>query len=915
MVLPLLTTKLNIPPLRRSLVHRPRLVERLNAGLHRRLTLISTPAGFGKTSLLAEWARSQESRARVAWLSLDQGDNDPARFLAYLMAALQTGRERLGEGVARGFESSESNPSEMALTSLINEISTLPDPLILCLDDYHLITDQPVHDDLTFLVEHAPDNMHLVVASRSDPPLSLARLRARGQLTELRQTDLRFTVEEAAKFLNDVMGLDLSPADVAALEARTEGWIAGLQMAALAIQGIAERGRQPVDGVLGQSGFVRAFTGSHRFILDYLIEEVLDQQPSAMQEFLLKTSILERLTGPLCDAVLGNGAGGQENLESLERANLFIVPLDEERRWYRYHRLFSDLLRKRLRQTYPDLVPVLHGRASQWHEQQGLMAAAIDHALDADDLDRAAALIEESVEATFMRSEVSTYLHWVERLPEESMRTRPTLCFFHAWALLMTGLSVEVVEQRLQDMACVQDGAEIDDVLPGRMAALHAYVALMQADMQRAAELSSQAMERLPESAEFLRSLVAWILSLAQLFDTDLRESSLALQQVARKGQEIGNPLIAVTALCYQAKLQARQGRLHRTHEILERALRLATDQQGRRLPIASEALIGLGVLWREWNELDAAETYLAEGIELSGEWSELASFDAYLPLARIRVAQGNLEGAREALDTARRIALRSEATMVDDLVVDLQHAYLSVRQGDAERAMHWAERWGLVPDVPAEPGPDSDEGQDFVRDRLRKYEHLVLVRLYLIQDRAAEALGLLESLLAQARDLGRVDLTIETQILRALAFQAEGNDAQAIDALAEALSLAEPGGFLRIFLDEGPSMADLLRQARSRGIAPAYTAKLLAAFEGPESEEMAVVPQTRPPQPLLEPLSERELQVLGLLATGMSNPEIAEELFIAVSTVRSHCKSIYGKLDVHRRWDAVHRAQELGLI
>jgi LuxR family maltose regulon positive regulatory protein len=452
-------------------------------------------------------------------------------------------------------------------------------------------------------------------------------------------------------------------------------------------------------------------------------------------------------------------------------------------------------------------------------------------------------------------------------------------------------------------------------MMAGRMAALRAYYMLFQADMDRAAELCQQALEQLPESDLFLRSIVAWILSLARLTDGDLQDGSQALQEVARMSKDIGNPLIAVAAHCHQAKLQMRQGRLHRAQEILERALQLVTDRRGRRLPIASEALIGLGELELEWNNLGVAADHLAESIELAKQWSELATFDAYFPLARIRLAQGDVEAAREALETALQIAHRSEATKVDDLVANLQQAYFSVTQGDLAGAMRWAEERGLAPRVSPEPRTGLDEGKDFVSARLRKYEHLVLARLFILQRRAAEALDLLDPSLAQARQLGRIDLTIQIQILKAMAYQVEGHEQQAMDAFAEALTLAEPGGYLRTFLDEGEPMAQLLRQAAARGMAPAYVAKLLAAFGGPESAEVKAEPSSTHAQPLIEPLSERELEVLRLLATGMSNPEIADELYIAVSTVRSHCKNIYSKLNVHKRWDAVQRGRELGLI
>jgi LuxR family maltose regulon positive regulatory protein len=948
LTLPLLTTKIHIPPVRSGLVSRPALLRRLDEGLAHKLVLISAPAGFGKTTLAGEWARQMRAhtpaRLQVAWLSVDEADNDPARFIAYLVAALRAALEPAWQDVLEELPTSQVPPQEEVLTGLINQVAAIPQQLALVLDDYHLITAQAVHDALVFLLDHLPDNFCLIIASRSDPPLPLPRLRARGQLLELRQADLRLTPEETAAFLNQVMGLGLSPEDVTALEARTEGWVAGLQMAALAMRGLTAQGapaapethveRTSLPAKSARSEFVRAFTGSHRFILDYLMEEVLEQQPPEIQEFLLTTSLLRRLSGPLCDFTRfgeaetarsgepgpagmtpAGHADSRSILESLDAANLFIVPLDDERRWYRYHRLFSDLLRKRLRQTHPDLVPVLHRRASEWHEVQGMVAAAIDHALAAEDFERAADLIEGSVEATFMRSEVVTFLHWMERLPDEWARTSSTLCFYHAWAILMSGGPMEVAEQRLQDVACLQEAAGGEGLMPGRMAALRAYTALFRADTARSAELCREALETLPESDLFLRGIVGWLLSLSALYDGDLEDAEQVLQDLARKGQEVGNPLTAVTALCYQARLQVRAGHLHRAGEILERALQLGTDPQGRQLPIASEALIGLGGLWGEWNDLEAAESYLLESIELAKRWSELASFDAYIPLVRIRTARGDLEGAREAMATAQQIALRSELTEVDDFVVDLQRALFSVTAGDLEGATRWAEGRGLLPGAAGEPEPIPAASLDLLRERMLKYEQIVLVRLLIAQGRAAEALELLDRLLVQARELSRVDLIIEVQILSARAWQAAGNDDQAMGALAEALSLAEPGGWVLTFLDEGPAMANLLRHAASLGISPAYVASLLAAFDAVGPDEGATERPARPTQPLVEPLSERELEVLRLLSAGLSNPEIAEQLYIAVSTVRSHCKSIYGKLNVHKRWDAVHRAQELGLL
>jgi LuxR family maltose regulon positive regulatory protein len=907
MTAPLLTTKLHIPPIRPELVPRPRLIERLNEGTTRKLTLVSVPAGFGKTTLLSEWAAS--CGRPIAWVSLDKGDNDPTRFWAYSIAALQTVQADIGKAALAMLQSptfAKANtvagattppPIEAILTTLINEITERQAAFALVLDDYHLLIEaQPIHEALAFLLDHLPPPMHLVIATRADPPLPIALLRGRGQVTELRQADLRFTLDEAAAFLNQVMGLELSVDDVAALASRTEGWVSGLQMAAVSMQGREDT-----------ASFIQAFTGSDRYILDYLVEEVLHRQPDGIQTFLLQTAILDRLTAPLCDAVVETGEP-QTILEYLESSNLFIVPLDDRREWYRYHRLFADLLRQRLHQRHPDLVTILHQRASEWHEQNGLTAEAIDHALSAKDFERAAALVEQVAEATLMRSEVATFLNWVEALPDELVRARPTLCVFHAWALLWRGLPLDDVESRLQDV-----GEDID-LTPGKVAALRGFMAIFQGQLARATELCRQALEQLPEDDVFLRSISTWILSISELAEGDLRASSRTLDDVVKMSQKAGNVMIAVPALCQLAKLNMRQGQLHKALGIYQRALELGTDESGRRLPIASEALIGLGRLSYEWNDLESAARYLEESIKLSEQWSEAAALDAYVPLTHVRQAQGDIDGVCHAIQQAQQMALKTDALEADDLFVALVQARLWVTQGNLGAAMRWAKERGLERRRDSPKLEESDDGlasHATFSSRVRKYEHLVLARLLTAQGQPEEALALLEPLLPKMEQRGRTDLLIEIQTLRALACQAKGDIEQAMGALERALFLAEPGGYVRIFVDEGPPMAQLLYQATARGIAPAYTGRLLAAF--PVSE--AKPPSPALPAELIEPLTERELEVLQLIAEGLSNKEIARQLVLSLPTVKWHTSNIYGKLSVKNRTQAVAKARALGIL
>jgi LuxR family maltose regulon positive regulatory protein len=984
---PLLQTKLYIPPARPDLVPRPRLIERLNTGLWqngfregdrkdsrvfaRKLTLVSTPAGFGKTTLLSEWVSRCGPRTRVAWLALDEGDNDPARFLAYVVAALQkiqnqqesaagqegVARQRvdtIGAGVLSALQSPQPPPLEMLLTALINQISAIsdnpatsltPEPaspfgphgqrdgqsekatvqgapaertarqnFVLVLDDYHTIAAQPVHDALEFLLDHLPDNLHVVIATRSDPPLRLARLRGRGQMTELRAADLRFTFDEVDGFLNQAMGLELTSDEVATLAHRTEGWIAGLQMSAIAMRSLVSMHNENTESI---ASFIQAFTGSNRYVLDYLVEEVLDQRPQGTKDFLLQTSILDRLSGPLSDAVTGQ-RNGQQTLEQLEHVNLFIVPLDSDRCWYRYHQLFADLLRLRLQQTQPDLVPILHRRASAWYAQQGLMGPAIRHAFSASDFELAADLIERAMESVWKRSELATFLSWVEAVPDKIMHARPLLSFFHALALLMSGQPLNLVEARLKDAR----ESDIDSVSNG-MAVFRSLMAAYRGDSRQSADLARRALELLPKESVFLRSVVAGILGLAHLYSGDIGAATNALDTAARIGKETGNILNAVLALCHLAELSSLQGQLYEAQARYEQAVELAIDGQGQPLPVAGVALIGLGQLQQQWNDLDRAENYLLKGIELVRKAQEAAAIQGFVALARIRQARGNPAAALETIQKAWRIALRFDAMEMDDGYVALQQARLWIAQGDIDAALDWVRQRELDRDVGAVELVGQNGGVSW-SSLLCVLEQNTLARLYLAQGHPDQALAVLESLLQAAETGGRVPraTVMEMQLLRALALQAQRDIAQALAALECALSLAEPGGFVRIFVDEGKPMAQLLYEAGARGIAPEYVQRLLSAYEvevkdPDERPEVKAGGSSLAPRPLslVEALSERELDVLQLIAEGLSNQEVAQRLYLSLHTVKWHTGNIYGKLGVKNRTQAVAQARALGVL
>jgi LuxR family maltose regulon positive regulatory protein len=911
MVTPLLTTKLYIPPVRQDLVSRPQLLERLNNGLYggHRLTLVSAPAGYGKTTLLSEWVAT--CGRPVAWLALDSGDNDPARFLAYLIAALQTIEDGVGAGVLDRFQAPQPPPMEELLTALMNQIDGISISFVLVLDDYHLITAQKIHDALAFLLDHPPQNMHLVVATRADPPWQFARLRGRGQLTELRLADLQFTPDEATVFLNQVMGLRLSADEIIALTSRTEGWIAGLQLAAISMQD-----RQDLPG------FIAALTGSQHHILDYLVEEVLRRQSESVQAFLLRTSILDRLTGPLCDALTLEheaGAGdGQAMLNRLEHANLFVVPLDERHQWYRYHHLFADSLRVCLEQAWPDRVPEYHRRASRWYEQHGYLAAALEHALSAGDLDRAADLIEQAAEPTLMRSEFTTFLHWVEALPEEATRAHPLLHVYHTGIQLMNGLPLQVAEARLREAMA----AEPSRPLSAAVATFQTLIAAYRGDTRQSVELSQRALALLAEDNLFLRSLIAGFLGITYLWSGDFATAASALGEAVRIGQQIGNFTITVLALCHLGELHIMRGQLHEARAFYEQALEHARDSRGHRLPIAGVALVGMGYLLREWNDLEVARQRIVEGIELAARWEETGTFTGYISLALVEQALGDQEAARTAIHQARQVVMGFEGMEVAAIVAGVYQARLWIQQGDPDAVIRWAGERRLEERIEA---GELEEGSRTVPFLYAALEYLAYAEARIAQGRPDEALAVLSPLLPVTETGGWTMFVIETLALQSLAFQALSDAPRALRCLERALSLAEPEGFVRTFVDRGAPMAALLKQiltaqqserwATLRSITPDYVRQLIDAFgERKGTQPAESLPRASTPT-LVEPLSKREAEVLRLLTTDLTSTEMAQELVLSVHTVRSHIKNIYAKLDVHSRYEAIARATELNLL
>ena len=925
----ILQTKLYSPPPKPTTTPRPHLNERLSAGLARKLIIVSAPAGFGKTTLLADWgfriadivqpqssihktSTSATPEARLCWLSLDPSDNDPVRFWTYFIAALQRIHPSLGIEALAILEAAppEAPPTEALLTSLINDIDAQPPTLALLLDDYHLIDSQVVHDGIAFLIDHLPSmpiGMTLVIASRTDPPLPLPRWRVREEVLELRAADLAFSEAEAAVFLHRLTGLNLSGQDVEALTIRTEGWIAGLQMAALSMQGRAPE---------SIPDFIRSFTGSHHYVLDYLTEEVLQRQPyqpETRQNFLIKTSILDRLSGPLCDAIFTDEVNGHwdevqptaQILAYLERANLFTIPLDDERCWYRYHHLFADLLRNRLTALHPELVPILHHRASEWYEAAGYPEETIEHALKANNDERLAGLIEKYAWDLLHQSKYNLLFSWIESLPSTRVAASPWLCIYQSWTRHWAGLrsegeaSLNTAEQLLaRSSSAGEAGGEDEKLIAGYMATIRAHYALTNEDLPQVLEQAQTALKLLPDDDYFTRSTAGVALGGAYWGIGDRANAEETYADCAADALKGGYRYRASSALCYAGMQQVKQARLLQAQETYLEALSLATGPGESYFPNAGYPLAKLGELSCEWNELEQARVYVSEGVKQCKQLGHVDLIaEAYIALTRVQLAQQDLYGVKETLQLTNRLL---QGTKVDPWIrcwLDDCRLRLWAATGRLEEIINWMDSSGL----------DASDPLNYHHD----LNHVNLARALVIAGHRRqtkpyldEAMHLLTRLLTAAEAAGWSHESIKILVLQALALQALGEEETALSTLARALTLAEPGGYVRSFIAEGDVMAELLQKTVGRKTAVEYVKQLISEL-GSDQRQAALV----------EPLSPREIEVLQLLAAGLSNKGIAETLVIAEGTVKKHLKNIYGKLSVHRRTAAIARAREVGIL
>ena len=880
------------------MVDRPRLLKKLDEGLHPscRLVLIIAPAGYGKTTLLSAWVSSLEQP--TSWLTLEEGDNDPLRFMAYLAAAASKIEENAGLSFASTLQSLQPPVLEELFPSLVNLFGGISREFVLVLDDYHLVASPENHKAINFLIDHKPPQMHLVIVTRKDPPLPIPLLRARGQLVELRQADMQFTADEAEVFLKRGMGVELSSEDVAILTNRTEGWIAGLQMAALSVKGRADAPRVMAN-----------FSGGHEYIVDFFASEVLAHQPESIRTFLIQSSILDQLCGSLCEAVTEQSQG-QQTLEHLQQANLFVVALDSQRTWYRFHHLFRDLLRKQLQQEAPDIISALHQRASRWYQQNKFAEEAIDHALSAEDYERAASLISETLAESFWkRGETVTVLRWLDALPDKWLFTRPDLCAYHALNLFLTG-QLEKAEGRLRSMEeLLAEESHNEEVTTsykrrraeykGMAAAVRAYIAYFRGDGTAIIQFARQALDLLPEENTIWRISAAINLGDAYSVSGDLEAAERAYVEALKASRSARSNYLGLLAGTKLAVAQKNQGHLRSVAELCQQLISLATVSDETHTEMTGKVYAIWGDILCEWDELERAEAMLQKAVDLCKQEGNVAAIGlSHLYLLRVLLARGNTQAMEDALRYLEELEQETSMPVWIHKSIVAWKSWVWVNEGRLEEAARYLSQ--------NEISAQHDLGFR------GEGEYLSLARLQIAQGHAAEADELMSKLYLDAERQGQLGLMIACLCIRAVANTTQGLRDEALKNLDKALSLAEPEGFIQVFVEEGPLMARLVYEIAEKRADRQYTGRLLAAFAkiAPPAQQ-----QLRMNEEIIEPLSQRELEVLHLIAAGLSNQEIAAHLYLSVRTIKFHTGNIYSKLGVKSRTEAVARARSLGLL
>jgi LuxR family maltose regulon positive regulatory protein len=943
---PLLRTKISIPHIPSGFVHRPRLMGRMNWGIKGPLTLLSAPAGFGKTNLLTQWAEASE--LQVAWLTLDKEDNDLIRFFRYLIGALQTIEPQLGEEALEFIQSTKTSGVEWGLTLLINEISALPKEIALVMDELHVLEDPTIYRSLSFLLKYLPHNLHLLIASRSEPALDLAFLQVKGQVVELGADDLRFTSEEVRLFFEQTMGLQLSPETVLALEERTDGWITGLQIAAISLRHQAN-----------PKYVLASLQGDAHYLVDFLVEEVLDRQPEEVRQFLLRSSVLDVLSGPLCEAVVDPNSRpgfGASMLTRLEHANLFIIALDEKHEWFRYHRLFAEFLRHVQAEIAPLDIPLLQKRAAIWFERNGNLDEAFKHALAAGDGEWAANIIERNILVMINTGEFSVLTRWIGQLPEEVIQQRPRLCLGYAWGLIANyrldhaRFWLDNLQRILDDTGNQPDGVVTTDPsenirswnIQGGLAICRSTLALLSGDIQQAAEYTRETLKYLHEESPFIHSMLSLDESLYFILSGDTLTAIEALRKTARIARQANNLLVMIIATCQLAEMHVMQGHLNQALATLHKAQLIAIGPDGRALPLAGIVDIGFGEILLERDNLGEAREYLERGCQLTRAFWSLGNLDGMMSLARLLQTQGDVAGSQALITEVSSMVLSTESSQWDGALVSAIAVRLALQRHDLSSALQW---WKKI------------EFSDLTQDiSLEKYPYHVFEYLLLTQARSDLVIGLdprdkqqiqrtldlLQSLLPKAEQYKRFTAQIEILVLQAIAQYALGEADQAVKTFLRALAMGEPEGYRRIYLDEGRPIVELLscclsvprerddflptlpyiesllaagqREAGASGLHP--TDSTTEFLFPPPITERRFEPATAKTQDGMDIfLSAREIEVLSLIADGKSNREISAELVVTLNTVKRHAYNIYSKLDVRKRTQAVSKACQLGLI